>query len=146
MNQLLLIPFQLPSLNKMILANRTNWQTGAALKRKTEQRIAWAIKAAGLKPVTYPCIVHMTFEEPNRRRDCDNVESAKKFILDALVKTGILKGDSPRYVAGCPSWTRYVEGGAQVLVTIIEDEREDALRERLQRCVEIVKGGENGCT
>lgn len=139
MNQCFIIGARLPSLNELIAANRQGYHAGARLKRDTQAAIMWAITAAKLKPVTLPCIVHMTFEEATKRRDTDNVESAKKFILDALVDTGILKGDGPRHVIGCPSWTRYGDTD-RVLVTIIEDEREDALRERLQRCVEIVKG------
>lgn len=142
MNQYFIINARLPSLNELIAANRQGYRVGARLKRDTQTAIMWAITAANLKPVIMPCIVHMTFEEATKRRDTDNVESAKKFILDALVNTGILKGDGPKHVIGCPSWTRYGDTD-QVLVTIIEDEREDALRERLQRCAEIVKGGQD---
>lgn len=138
MNQYLEIPFGLPGLNKVNAANRSNPYAGAQLKRRTDAGIVQAIRAARLVPVKYPCIVHMVFEEPNRRRDADNVESAKKFILDALVSSGTLQGDSPRYVIGSPSFTRYVQGGARVLVTIIEDEREDFLRRRLQTASETI--------
>ena len=137
MNQYLTIPFRLPSLNDVIAANRTNPHAGAKLKRETEEKILWAIKAARLKPVQLPCIVHMIFEEPNRRRDADNVESAKKFILDALVKAGILINDNPKRVLGSPSFTRYADG-AQVLVTIIEDEREGYLRSKLRTASETI--------
>jgi Holliday junction resolvase RusA-like endonuclease len=139
MNQLLTIPFRLPGLNEVTNANRRNRYAGAKLKKETEERILWCIKDAKLKPIQYPCIVHITFDEPNRRRDTDNVESAKKMVLDALVKAGVLQGDSPRYVIGSPSWTRYGVNGAQVLVTIIEDQREDWLRERLRRAAEVIK-------
>jgi len=137
MNQYLEIPFRLPSLNEVIGANRTNPYAGAKLKRDTEERLIWTIRQAKLKPVTLPCIVHMLFVEPNRRRDADNVESAKKFILDALVKAGILVNDSPKYVIGAPSFTRYQEG-AEVLVTIIEDEREGYLRSKLRMASECI--------
>lgn len=137
MNQYLTIPFRLPSLNEVIAASRTNPHVGAKLKRETEEKLLWEIKAARLKPVQLPCIVHMLFEEPNRRRDADNVESAKKFILDALVKAGILINDNPKHVLGSPSFTRYTDG-AQVLVTIIEDEREGYLRSKLRRASETI--------
>lgn len=138
MNQLLTIPFRLPGLNEITEANRRNKYAGAKLKRDTEEQIIGCIKRTGLQPIEYPCIVHMTFEEPNKRRDTDNVESAKKMILDALVRSGILKGDSPRYVVGSPSWTRYGEGAARVLVTIVEDEKEDFLRRRLKRASDLL--------
>lgn len=134
MNQYLVIPFRLPGLNELVEANRRNRHIGAKLKRETDEMIQWTIRAARLKPVTLPCIVNIIFEEPSLRRDHDNVESARKFVLDALVKEGILKGDSPRYVIGSPTWTRITEnGGARVLVTIIEDAKEEHLREKLRR-------------
>lgn len=97
MNQYFVIDTRLPGLNELIAANRQGYHAGARLKRDAQTTIMWAITAAKLRPVTLPCIVHMTFEESTRRRDTDNVESAKKFILDALVNTGILQGDGPRH-------------------------------------------------
>lgn len=115
MNQTFEIPFRLPSLNEYVNANRRNRYAGAKLKKDIERDICFAIKAAKLQPVTGPCIVKMTFTEPNRRRDVDNVESAKKYVLDALVSSGILQGDSPKYVSSAPSFTAY---GDQAKVTV----------------------------
>ena len=44
----------------------------------------------------------MRFEwhEKTKKRDADNIASAKKFILDALVKMGVLQDDSRKYVKG----------------------------------------------
>lgn len=137
MNQYLEIPFRLPGLNEVNNRNRANRYAGAKLKQETDAALGLVINAAHMKPVHYPCIVHMLFEEPNRRRDVDNVESAKKFILDALVKAGILENDSPKHVIGAPSFTRYADE-AKVIVTIIEDEREDYLRNRLRAVSETI--------
>ena len=137
-NQQFIIPFKLPGLNQVNAANRSNPYAGAKLKRNTDAAIAMVIKAAHLKPVQAPCIVHMTFMEPGRR-DTDNVESAKKFILDALVSTGILQNDAPKYVICAPSYTRYIKGGgAQVIVTIIEDEDISALRQKLRTASDVI--------
>lgn len=142
MNQYLEIPFRLPGLNEVNAANRSNRYAGAKLKRETDAALELIIKAAHMLPVTEPCIVHMLFVEPNRRRDVDNVESAKKFILDALVRTGVLLNDNPKHVIGCPSFTVY-DDHACVRVTIIEDEREDWLRKKLRSATEtIAEGGE----
>lgn len=107
MIQKFLIPFRLPGLNEVIAANRRNPHAGANLKRETDQAILFCIQRANLRPVSGPVAVQMVFTERNRRRDVDNVESAKKFILDALVKSGVLPGDSPRYVRAVPSYTQY---------------------------------------
>lgn len=143
MNQFLEIPFRLPSLNEVNAANRQNRFAGARLKRQMDEALSLVIKAAHLKPVQKPCIVHMMFEEPNKRRDVDNVESAKKFILDALVKSGVLQNDTPKYVLGSPGFTRYSEGGTRVLVTIIEDEDEERLREKLRNASDVITEDNN---
>lgn len=46
--------------------------------------------------------VKIDFEwyEGNKRRDLDNICSAKKYILDALVEVGKLKDDNRKYVCG----------------------------------------------
>jgi hypothetical protein len=120
------IPFRLPSLNDYVNACRTHPQVGAKMKKSTECDISWVIKAAKVKPVTNPCIVCMTFVEPNRRRDCDNVESGKKYLLDALVSCGILQGDSPRYVIAVPSFTVY-DKAPKVIVELLDSSDTDLL-------------------
>lgn len=136
--QRMVIPLRLPGLNDVIAKNRNNRYAGAVLKKQVDADISAQIRAARLRPVCDPCIVHMVFDEPNRRRDVDNVESAKKFVLDALVKSGILIGDSPRHVIGAPAFTRYTQGGAQVTVTIIEDNDVAKLRRRLQTASAVI--------
>lgn len=137
MNQQFVIPFRLPGLNEVNAANRANPYAGAKLKKNVDAAVCTVIKAARIRPVEHPCIVHMTFMEPGRR-DADNVESAKKFILDALVKSGIIQNDSPKYVLGSPSFTRYVRGDPQVTVTLIEDEDRKRLHDRLRNASDVI--------
>lgn len=89
---------KLPSLNDVIAKNRTNRYVGADFKKKIETSIGWAIKKAKLKPIETPCVIEIEWHEATKRRDVDNIHSSVKFILDALVKNGILKNDSRRYV------------------------------------------------
>lgn len=137
MNQQFIIPFKLPGLNQVNAANRSNPYAGAKLKRSVDESICSVIKASGIRPVQFPCIVHMTFWEPGRR-DADNVESAKKFVLDALVKCGIIQNDSPKHVIASPSFTRYVKADGSVTVTLIEDEDRDRLHERLRTASDVI--------
>lgn len=132
------IPFKLPGLNQVNAANRTNPYAGAKLKRDTDAAICMIIHQADIRPVQSPCIVHMLFIEPGRR-DADNVESAKKFVLDSMVKCGIIHSDAPKYVVGSPSFTRYVKGGgAEVIVTVVEDDDRNALYDRLRKASEVI--------
>lgn len=90
---------RLPSLNEVISENRANRYKGAKLKKDTEALIIAEIKQQKVQPVTeYPVEVFIRWLEPNRKRDVDNIQSSKKFILDAMVKAGVLVNDSQRYV------------------------------------------------
>ena len=141
MIQSFIIPVKLPSLNEVVAENRRNCYAGAKLKRDTEETIMTYIFCEQVLKVEKPCIVHMVFEEGNRKRDVDNVESAKKFILDALVRARILQGDSPKYVIGSPSFTRYTNGETRVIVTIIDDDNPDKLRDVLRSASDQITRG-----
>lgn len=100
MRQTFEVTGKLPSLNEYTAANRRNPYAGARMKREVEARIGAAIKAAKLEPMRAPVSVHVTWVEPDMRRDKDNIRSAVKFILDALVATGVLGNDNWRWVGG----------------------------------------------
>lgn len=93
---------KLPSLNDVIAKNRANRYFGAKFKADIEEAIGWDIKQAltkgTLKPVTEPCDILIDFYESTKRRDVDNIQSAQKFILDSMVKNGILKNDNRKWV------------------------------------------------
>lgn len=93
---------KLPSLNDVISRDRANRFAGATYKKDTEKVISryiqLAMKTGELKPVSKPCTVRIDWYEKTRRRDVDNVQSAQKFILDALVNNGVLPDDSRKYV------------------------------------------------
>lgn len=90
------MPIKLPSLNEYVNACRSNPYVGAKMKKDSEELIGWFIKK--IAPFRNPVEVSFTWVEPNRRRDVDNISFAKKFILDALVKNGVLQDDSQKYV------------------------------------------------
>lgn len=87
-----------PSLNDYVAAERADRRFGASMKRKETKRAAEA--AEGLGSFANPVIVSFKWIEPNMRRDVDNIAFAHKFILDGLVKAGVLEGDSRKYVIG----------------------------------------------
>lgn len=94
------IPFRLPGLNEYINLNRGSRYGGNKLKQDIENHICLCIRSAGLKPTGKPVTLHFTWYEETMRRDKDNVAFAKKFILDALQKAGVLPQDGNRYVSG----------------------------------------------
>ena len=75
---------KLPSLNEYIRACRNNKYAGAKFKANINS----------LPKFERPVKINFTWIEGNKKRDIDNVAFAKKFILDALVKSGKLKDDN----------------------------------------------------
>ena len=94
---------KLPSLNEVIGSNRANRMMGAKLKRQVQNDILTYIRLSCLNGDLVPqkkrCTVSITWHEKTMRRDVDNIQSAQKFVLDAMVEGGILEDDSRRYVA-----------------------------------------------
>ena len=94
----------LPSLNDYVNVCRTNRYKAAQFKREVDDIIGWAIKQAlikgELKRTDKPCIVRFNWIEKNKKRDCDNIASAKKYILDALQKQGVIVNDNQNYIQG----------------------------------------------
>ena len=95
---------KLPSLNQYTIACRSNKYAGAKFKRDIEEAIGWDIKQALTSKTLHPpdgaVFVRFVWHERTKKRDADNIASAKKFILDALVNNGVLKDDSRKYVKG----------------------------------------------
>lgn len=99
-----IIPYKLPSLNEYIDACRANRYKGAKLKENTETAIIYAIqqaqKSGRLRRLALPIRIMFIWHEKTKRRDADNVASAKKYILDAMQRVSIIPNDSRKYVIG----------------------------------------------
>lgn len=111
------IPFKLPSLNDYIRAERTHRQIAAKMKRKVQDDIGWYINA--LPVFENPVIVDFEWLEMTKRRDLDNIDFAKKFILDAMVECGKIKDDSQKYVRALNNVVT-IGDEAGVIVTVRE--------------------------
>ena len=94
----------MPSLNDYTVACRSNKYVGAKFKAEVEEVIGWSIKQALTSKSLYKpnkaVMVRFEWHERTKKRDADNIASAKKFILDALVRNGVLADDSRKYVKG----------------------------------------------
>lgn len=106
---------KIPSLNEYIEACRRNAHCGARLKYKIEAGIIPQL--CKLKKIENP--VHITFiwHEIDKRRDKDNVSAGKKFILDAMQKSGKLINDNNNYITGFTDLFEY--GAKENAVTLI---------------------------
>ena len=92
------IPMRLPGLNEYTRANRGNKYHAAEMKKDAEAGIGWFVNR--LPRITKPVFIWFEWIEKDNRRDADNIDFAKKFIFDAMVKCGKLPDDGRRYVRG----------------------------------------------
>lgn len=108
------ISAKLPSLNDYQAACRAHWSKGRDFKAGTEELISIYIRKAmregSLKPVTGQVDMVIYYNERTVKRDTDNIQSAAKFILDAMRACGIIKNDSRKYVRQIHS---VIEDGAE---------------------------------
>ncbi len=115
------IPTRFPSLNDYTSANRTNRYKGADIKKKCQQEAFIAIRQAKLKPVgKYPIGLRITWYEPNKRRDIDNITWSVKVILDSMVQAKIIIDDSQKYVTRIENEVLVDNKNPRIEVEIIE--------------------------
>lgn len=116
---------RLPSLNDYVNACRTHWSTGARFKQDTENTIIWFIKAAQSKklcrPVTKPVKITFFWYEHGLARDIDNIYSAKKYILDAMQKAGIIENDDRKHVVDVDDVILQTTAGHDKVIVSIQE-------------------------
>ena len=96
---MIVFPGEYTALNEYICIERSNKFSAAKLKER-ETGKAWAA-SVGKEPVTnYPVIAVFRWYTKDERTDADDIEFAKKYILDGLVLAGVLKDDSRKYIVG----------------------------------------------
>lgn len=98
MEQSLFIPGRLPGMNEIINENRSNKFAGAKTKKELTNDIGMLAKTN-----LHQCrsvFIEFHWIEPNKKRDPDNIAAGRKFILDGLVKGGILRNDGWKEVKG----------------------------------------------
>jgi Holliday junction resolvase RusA-like endonuclease len=91
------LEFELPpGLNKIINSNRANVYAGASQKKTWTNKAVKACKAQslGLSCPIVPVYLAVHYRITTRANDIDNIQSTKKFILDGMVKAGVIKDDN----------------------------------------------------
>lgn len=111
----------LPGMNEMIAAahkRRGKWDGYGELKRDWGQRVWVEAKRAKLQQVDGPVSVYFVWREKDRRRDIDNIAAGAKFVLDGLVKAGVIAGDGQKDVFSIDHRFQVDAKAPGVLVTV----------------------------
>lgn len=120
---ILTIRGRMPGLNEYVHAMNRNRHAGNAMKRKWTNLVRDEAIAQGLTPVETRQDFVFMWVEPNRKRDKDNVEFAKKFILDGLVRAKVLPNDGWSWVGRLDNTFEVSKDDPRVVV-VMTDEQE----------------------
>ena len=108
LKQTFFIDGPLPGMNEIINASSTAFKNGirfgskySKMKKEWDKKIVAIILDNNIKPIDQ-FKLELRWVEKARRRDPDNVAVGIKFILDAMVKSGVIPNDTWRYNKG---WT-----------------------------------------
>ena len=118
------IPGRLPGLNEIIDAAKSHFGEYASMKETYTNMVGWLAK----KLPTYEKVaLIITWYEPNRRRDIDNIMAGQKFILDGLVQAGTIPNDSQRYIAGILHKFSVNAENPRIEVEVVDAEKDSEL-------------------
>jgi len=96
----IILPGEFTSLNEYISAERTNRFMAAKIKREETDRVVWEcrIQEIDLTDTASYFIFHWYVK--NKKKDPDNIAFSRKFLMDGLVKAGVIVNDTQEYVKG----------------------------------------------
>ena len=116
--QRLVIYGELCDLNTYINKERANKFMAAKIKREETDRVIAECLVQKLKKIEKPVTIDIEWVTKNTRKDPDNVAFAKKFILDGLVKAGVLENDGRKQITGFSDSYSVSKTNARVIVSI----------------------------
>ena len=112
---------RLDGLNDYTKACRSSVFEGNGMKKRNQKAVRNAILATKLLKVSkYPITLKITWYEPNKRRDIDNIVFATKFIQDALVQMGVIENDSQKFIDALVHDVKIDKENPRIEVEIIE--------------------------
>lgn len=118
------IPGRFPSLNEYVDAERSHRLAAASMKRRHTDRVCQRAQDCDVPTFKGPVFVEVDWYEANRRRDPDNVNFAIKFVLDGLVRAGVIANDTQRHILGIEHRVLVDRERPRVHVTIYDPEGE----------------------
>lgn len=92
----IIIPGELTDLNTYIKAERTNKHIAAKIKKNDTETVRLLSRL--MPKVEKQIIVKIIWYTKDSKKDPDNVAFAKKFILDGLVLSKVLKNDGRKQI------------------------------------------------
>jgi hypothetical protein len=113
----------MPTMSDIISESKKHYACYSKMKKKFTNMV-WAFAVMSkVRKAELPIVVHiMWHEKKGSRRDPDNVAAAKKFILDGIVKAGVIPNDSHKWI--CKTVDMYKYNQDKYLVEVFLEEVE----------------------
>ncbi len=87
---------EFPTMNETIAKAKSHWGAYSGWKKQYTNRVAAIMPAP---KAAHACVcVHFEWYRADMRTDPDNVASAAKYVIDGIVKSGLLRGDGWKHV------------------------------------------------
>jgi Holliday junction resolvase RusA-like endonuclease len=112
------IQSQLPTLNDYIQKERGNWAAAASIKKKGTLAVQLEVMSQNRKPIEGTVDVELYWIVPDNRQDADNVFFATKYILDGMVKAGVLQEDGRKNIRHISHKIRTIKKSRFVIVKL----------------------------
>lgn len=119
MIEIVTIEGRLPSLNELIGAINHNRFAGNKMKQDVTTLCEMAFRTQ-CPSVFEKAYIHFHWIEANKKRDKDNIASAKKFILDGMQKAGVIANDNWKFIEGFSDKFSVDKENPRVEITITE--------------------------
>ena len=110
------IPGELPGLNEVLDRAKGHWAQYAKLKR--DYTLLCSTCAKKLNPVEGGVVLEIQWFCKNKKRDPDNIASAKMFILDGLIVAGVLPNDGWAQIVKLVDTFRIARSNPRIEVTL----------------------------
>lgn len=119
------IPDTLMDLNTFINKQRTNRYVGNYVKQQETLKVSrvFSQHLDKFEDLKLPIRLDITWVMENRRKDKDNIAFAMKFILDGMIKAGIIENDGWNEISGFTHHFKVDKENPRVEVKIKEVKR-----------------------
>ena len=117
----IVIPGELTHLNHYIQVERANRYLGAQIKKQETYRVKLStLKYRQSPPLSTRHRFSFTWFAANQKKDPDNICFARKFILDGLILSGVIKDDGWSVVGSFTDSFAVDSSNPRVEITIVE--------------------------
>lgn len=122
--QKLIIDGELPGLNTIILESKKHWSNYSKIKKTYTLKVISLIKQQKIKCISnddLPISLEFNWYCKNKKKDPDNIASAKKFIIDGLVTAKIIPNDGWSQIKGFNDKFFIDKNSPRIEVIIVEN-------------------------